>query len=320
MKAAIFGLIAATALASSFGVAQAQTYPSQDIHIVVGFAPGSGPDVTARYLAEQLRVKFGKPVLVENKPGAVGNIATEYVARAKPDGHTLLLNGGGSLAATAYLFKNPPVDVRTFETVATMTRAPILMVVAAASPYRKLADLTAAVKAKGDKASYGTAFPSARILGAIYRDAVGVNAVEIQYRTSADWINDLNSGTIDFGFIDASSGVGFAKAGRFRVIAVTSAERSSVLPDIPTLTENGIKTDLIGWWAVFAPQGTPKPILDRLHGAISDSVKPEEARKFFATSGNDIWVTTREEARAAFLKDYKDWAEYVKIAKIEPQG
>ena len=147
-----------------------------------------------------------------------------------------------------------------------MTRAPILMVVAAASPYQKLADLTAAVKAKGDKASYGTAFPSARILGAIYRDAIGVKAVEIQYRTSADWINDLNSGTIDFGFIDASSGVGFAKAGRFRVIAVTSAERSSLLPDIPTLTENGIKTDLNGWWAVFALQGIPKPILDQLHG------------------------------------------------------
>lgn len=320
MKSGQMGLVVAAALVAAMGGVQAQSYPSQDVHIIVGFAPGSGPDITARFLAEKLRTKIGKPVLVENKPGAVGNIATEYVGRAKPDGHTLLLDGGGSLVARAYLFKNQSVDVSTFEPVATMARAPLLMVVAKNSPHQKLSDLTAALKIKGDKASYGTAFPSARVLGALYRDAIGVNAVEIQYRTSADWLNDINSGNIDFAFIDAASGVGMAKTGRFRVIAVTTAERSAVLPDFPTMAESGYKTNLMSWWAVFAPQGTPKPILDQLHGIISDSVANDEARTFFAATGNDIWLTTREQARAAYIQDYKDWADYVRLAKIEPQG
>jgi tripartite-type tricarboxylate transporter receptor subunit TctC len=242
--------IAATALVLAAGSlacdrVHAQVYPTQDVHVVVGFAPGSGPDITARFLSDKLQQKFGKPFLVENKPGAVGNIATEYVARARPDGHTLYVTGGSALVASAYLFKNQPVDVTTFEVVATLASAPILMVVAADSPHKTLADLTKAVRAKGDKASYGTAFPTARVLGALYRDDIGSQAVEVQYRTSADWINDLNSGNIDFGFVDSASGVGMAKAGRFRVLAITTAQRSNALPDYQTMGEaGGPKVDL----------------------------------------------------------------------------
>ncbi len=320
MKRSSMGIVAAAILAAAASLAQAQTYPGQDVHLVVGFAAGSGPDVTARFLADKLKVKLGKTVLVENKPGAVGNIATEYVAKAKPDGHTLYMTGGSSLVATAYLFKNPPVDVRTFEVVASMARAPILMVVAANSPYQKVADLTAAVKAKGDKASYGTAFPTARVAGALYRDSIGAKAVEVGYKTSSDWINDLSAGNLDFAFIDAAAGFGMAKAGRFRVLAVSTAQRSVAMADFPTLTEAGHKIDLPAWWAVFAPQGTPKSILDQLHAVISEISGTGEARQFFAGTGYDPWVTTRDEARAAYLKDYKDWADYVRLAKIEPQG
>ena len=301
--------------------AQAQQFPSQDVHIVVGFAAGSGPDVTARFLADKLRPKMnGKAVLVDNKPGAVGNIATEYVAKAKPDGHTLYMTGGSSLVATAYLFKNPPVDVTTFEVAATMARAPILMVVSNNSPHQKIADLSATLKTKGDKASYGTAFPTARVAGALYRSAIGANTVEVQYKTSSDWINDLNAGNLDFAFIDAAAGFGMAKAGRFRVLAVSTGERSKAMPDFTPFAEAGVKMDLPAWWAVFAPQGTPKPVLDQLHGMISEVSGTDEARKFFAGTGYDTWLTSRDEARAAYLKDYKDWADYVKVAKIEPQG
>jgi tripartite-type tricarboxylate transporter receptor subunit TctC len=299
----------------------AQSYPTQDVHVIVGFAPGSGPDITARFLSDKLQQKFGKPFLVENKPGAVGNIATEYVARARPDGHTIYVTGGSALVASAYLFKNPPVDVTTFEIIATLASAPILMVIAADSPHKTLADLTKAVRAKGDKASYGTAFPTARVLGALYRDDIGSKAVEVQYRTSADWVNDLNSGSIDFGFVDSSSGVGMAKAGRFRVLAITTAQRSNALPEYPTMAEaGGPKVDLKSWWAAFAPAGTPNPVLLQLNSAMSAVVSTEDAKHFFNATGNDTWVTTPEEARAYFLKDYKDWGEYVKRAKIEPQG
>jgi tripartite-type tricarboxylate transporter receptor subunit TctC len=279
----------------------AQSYPTQDVHVIVGFAPGSGPDITARFLSDKLQQKFGKPFLVENKPGAVGNIATEYVARARPDGHTIYVTGGSALVASAYLFKNPPVDVTTFEIIATLASAPILMVIAADSPHKTLADLTKAVRAKGDD--------------------IGSKAVEVQYRTSADWVNDLNSGSIDFGFVDSSSGVGMAKAGRFRVLAITTAQRSNALPEYPTMAEaGGPKVDLKSWWAAFAPAGTPNPVLQQLNSAMSAVVSTEDAKHFFNATGNDTWVTTPEEARAYFLKDHKDWGEYVKRAKIEPQG
>jgi tripartite-type tricarboxylate transporter receptor subunit TctC len=313
-------VLAVTSIIATLGAAQAQTYPNQDLHMVVGFAAGSGPDIVARFLADKLRPKLGKPILVENKPGAVGNIATEYVAKAKPDGYTLYMTGGSTLAAATYLFKNQTADAKTLEVAATMASAPILMVVATSSPYQKLADLSAALRAKGDKASYGTAFPTARVAGAIYRDSIGGKAVEVQYKTSSDWINDLTGGNIDFAFIDATAGLGLSKAGRFRVIAVSTAKRSAAMPDFPTITEGGVKLDIGSWWAVFAPQGTPKPVLEKLHTDISDVVRTDEAKTFFSSTGYDTWITTADEARAAYLKEFKDWAEYVKIAKIEPQG
>ena len=142
----------------------------------------------------------------------------------------------------------------------------------------------------------------------------------MQYRTSKDWVNDLISGAVDFAFIDSVSGVGLATEGRVRVLAGTTAERAASLPDIPTMKEGGIAIEMPGWWAAFSPAGTPKPILDRLHAEFSAVVTTDEGKKFFNLLGNDTWVTTLDEARAIYLKEYKDWGEYVRIAKIEPQG
>jgi tripartite-type tricarboxylate transporter receptor subunit TctC len=221
-------------------VAAAQEYPSRDIRFIVGFAAGSGPDTIARFLSEKLRPRLNQPMIVENKVGAVGNIATEYVARAKPDGYTLYITGGTALAASGFLFKNQPVDVaKAFDTVATLSKQPTLLVVGANSPAKALPDLTAILKQKGEKGTYGTAFPSARVLGALYKQAAGLQAVEVQYRTSKDWVNDLNSGTIDFAFIDSVSGVGLGKEGRLRILAGTTGERTASLPDVPTMREAG---------------------------------------------------------------------------------
>src|SRR3569833_2205117 len=145
--------------------ATAQDYPSQDIHFIVGFAAGSGPDVIARFVAEKMRARLNRTIIVENKVGAGGNIASEYVARAKPDGYTIYITGGTALAASAYLMKNPPFDVmKSFDVVATISIQPTLMVVGANSPAKNLDELTKILKEKGDKASYGAAFPSARVL------------------------------------------------------------------------------------------------------------------------------------------------------------
>jgi len=315
------GLVVVAGAAGAQTAAQAQAYPSQDVRFVVGFAAGSGPDTIARFLAEKLRPHLRRTILVENKVGAVGNIATEYVARSRPDGHTLYVTGGNALAASGHLFKNPPVDVATaFEVVATLSRQPVMLVVGPNSAAKTLPELTAILKSKGEKAAYGTAFPSARVVGALYRQFAATQAVEVQYRTSKDWVNDLTSGTIDFAFIDSTSGVGLAKEGRVRVLALTTGERSKALPEYPTMKEGGVPVDVMGWWAVFAPAGTPKPIVNQLNAAFSEVVRSEEGRAFFTRIGNDPWVSTPEEARAYYLKEYKDWGEYVRIAKIEPQG
>jgi tripartite-type tricarboxylate transporter receptor subunit TctC len=319
-----FNLAALFALAVSVavpGIGQAQDYPSQDIHFIVGFAPGSGPDVITRWVVEKMRPSIGRTIVIENKVGAGGNIATEYVARAKPDGYVVYVTGGSALAASGHLFKNLSVDVsKGFETVAMLARQPTLLVVGPNSPYKTVADLQAGMRSKGSKASYGTAFPTARVLGAMVRDSAGGQAVEVQYRTSADWINDLASGTLDFSLIDAASGTGHAAQNRFRIIAVSMAERFATMPTIPTLKESGIDVDVSGWWAAFVATGTPKPIVEKLHKAFTEVVKLEEAKTFFNGITNEPWPMSQADAQKFYLREYKDWGDYVRLAKIEPQG
>jgi tripartite-type tricarboxylate transporter receptor subunit TctC len=315
-------VIASAALGHSQGRAQsAPPYPSQDVHFICGFAPGSGPDIITRFMADKMRPHLKRTIVVENKVGAVGNIATEYVAKAKPDGYTVYITGGNSLAASMFLFKNPPVDVgKDLDIVATLSKQPTLLVVGPNSPHKTLAELTAAIKLKGEKASYGTAFPTARILGALYRNSAKTQAVEVQYRTSADWINDLTNGSLDFAFIDSVSGVNRAKQGSFRVLAVTTGERPQALPDYPTMKESGYPIDVPSWWGAFVPAGTPKAVIDQLNAAFSEVINSEEGRKFNRELGGDSWITTADFAHNFYLKEIKDWGEYVRIAKIEPQG
>lgn len=300
---------------------QAQEYPSQDIHFIVGFAPGSGPDVITRWVAEKMRPVIGRTIVVENRVGAGGNIATEYVSRAKTDGYTVYMTGGSALAASGHLFRNLSMDVsKGFENVAMLARQPTLLVVGPNSPYKTVADLQAGMKAKGSKASYGTAFPTARVLGAMVKDSAGGQAVEVQYRTSADWINDLAAGTLDFAFIDAASGTGHAAQNRIRIIAVSLADRFVTMPNVPTLKEAGIDVDVSGWWAAFVATGTPKPIIDKLHKAFTEVVKSPEAKTFFNGITNEPFTMSQPDAQKFYLKEYKDWGDYVRIAKIEPQG
>ncbi|MDF2117671.1 tripartite tricarboxylate transporter substrate binding protein [Roseiarcaceae bacterium H3SJ34-1] len=319
-----FSLAALLATALSVaapGIGHSQEYPSQDIHFIVGFAPGSGPDVITRWVAEKMRPSIGRTIVIENKVGAGGNIATEYVARAKPDGYTVYMTGGSALAASGHLFRNLSIDVsKGFETVAMLARQPTLLVVGPNSPYKTVADLQAALKSKGSKGSYGTAFPTARVLGAMVRDSAGGQAVEVQYRTSADWINDLASGTLDFAFIDAASGVGHAAQNRIRIMAVSLADRFSTMPNIPTLKESGINVDVSGWWAAFVAEGTPKPIVEKLHKAFTEAVKTPEAKTFFNGISNEPWPMSQADAQKFYLREYKDWGDYVRLAKIEPQG
>lgn len=317
-------LTGSAALAAAMAVPVAsfaqQKYPSQDIHVICAFPPGSGADIVVRYFSEELRKKAGVTVLVENKVGAAGNIAAEYTARAKPDGHVLHLHAGSSIAANYWLFKKPPIDpVKDLQIVAPINIQPFMVMVTPDSPYKNLKELTEAMKAKGDKASYAEANTVGKVMGELYKAATGVKAVDVPYRTTADALNDYKSGAVDYGMMDPQSAVVNVAAGRLRMLAVSTGKRMQSLPDVPTMKEQGANVELFGWFALMAPAATPRPIVNQLNKWMNDILATEESRQFIYKFGGDPWIGTPEEGQAQLVKDKADWEGYVKTAKIEPQ-
>jgi len=315
------GLALAAALAAMPVGARAQTYPTQDIRLICAFPPGSGADVLVRYFADKLRPIANRTVIVENKSGAGGNIATEYVARAKPDGHTIYVHAATAVAANQHLFKKPPVDAaKAIQIAASINRQPFMLVVDAKSPYKTVAELTEAMKKKGDKATYATAAPTGAIMGEIYKDVTKITAVEVSYKTAPDSINEMLSGKVDYGMHDPVFSLAQQREGRLRILAVSTATRLQANPDMPTMTESGVPMDLTGWWAAMLPAGTPQPIIDKVNQWFTEIVKTDETTKFLNSFGGDPFINTPAAGQALFLKAIEDWGDYVRIAKIVPQG
>ena len=307
---------AALALAAAAGMmptgARAQAYPNQDIRLICAFPPGSGADVLVRHFAEKLRPLANRTVIVENKAGAGGNIAMEYVARAKPDGYTIFVHAATAVAANQHLFKKPPVDAaKAFQIAASINRQPFMLVVDAKAPYKAVAELTEAMKKKGDKATYASAAPTGTIMGEIYKDVTGIKAVEVNYKTAPDSLNEMLSGKVDYGMHDPVFSLAQQREGRLRILAVSTATRLQANPDLPTMTESGVPMDLTG---------TPKPVIDKVNQWFSEIVQTDETRKFLNSFGGDPFINTPEAGQELFLKAIKDWGDYVRLAKIVPQG
>jgi tripartite-type tricarboxylate transporter receptor subunit TctC len=322
MKHSAYWRVAGTSLLLALcSAAQAQQYPSQDIHFVTGFPPGSGADVITRYFAEKLRPLAGRAILVENKVGAAGAISIEYAAKSKPDGYTILFNAGSATAASMHLLKNPPVDVlKSFQIAATINRQAFMMVVDAKGPYKTVADITAAMKAKGDKASYATAAPSGIVMGEMYKAITGVKAVQVLYKDAVGSLNELMDGKLDYGMHDPVFSLAQQREGRLRILAHSSGKRLDAIPAVPTMAESGVTgMDLTSWWALHVPTGTPAPVIDALNGWMKQVLEMDETKKFLNQFGGDPFISTPQAGQALFIKDEKNWADYVRLAKIEPQ-
>jgi tripartite-type tricarboxylate transporter receptor subunit TctC len=301
--------------------ALAQAYPSLDIHFICGFAAGSGADVIVRFFANKIQPLAGKTIIVENKPGAIGNIATEYVARSKPDGHTIYVTGANAVAANMHLFKNPTVDAaKALQVAATIYNATMMLGVRADAPWNSAKELAAALKPKGDKATYGFTNPATKVLGALYKKEAGLAALEVPYKTAADFFNDLASGNLDFILIDNVGAMAAAKAGRIKILGIGSDTRMKSTPELPTLTEQGYPLDVRSWWAALVPSATPRPIVDQINVWFKQVLETEEAKTFLGSVASDPWISTPEEGQAYLLKDIARWGEYVKLANIEQQG
>lgn len=318
LKSAVLALAFA---AAGIGSVSAQSYPSQDIHLICAYPAGSGADLFVRFYAEKLHALTSRNVIVDNKPGAVSNIATEFVARAKPDGYTIYIQGGSSIAANMSLFKNPPVDVaKAIQVAAPLNKQPYMLAVDPGKPWKNVAELTAYLKEKKGKASYGTSNPPAKVMGAIYKAAAGIEAVEVPYRTSFDTANDLASGALDYAFYDPVYSMTRAREGKLRILAISTGERPGFAPDLMTMKEQGIDMDLLGWFAAMVPMGTPRPVVEQINKWFNEIDAMPESKKFLNSIGGDPWITTPEEGQARLVRDVKDWGVYVRDAKIEPQG
>ena len=304
------------------GVAGAQQYPGGDLHFICGFPAGSGADAIVRFYAEKLKPITGRNIIVENRPGAGANIAIEYVAKAKPDGLTILVHGGSGFAANMHLYKKPPVQsVNAFQTFATINKQAFMMVVDANKPWKTVADVTAAMKEKGDKATYATSAPPSIVMGAIYKDAAGLKAVDVNYRTSGDILNDMLSGAVDYAMMEPVFATAQHKQGKLRVLGLSSPERLQAAPELPTMREQGfpgIRMEL--WWAAFVPAETPKAVSEQLNKWFDQVTATDDAKKFLNNFSSDPFISTPAQAQAKLVDDDKTWAEYIKIAKIEPQG
>jgi len=314
-------LLAGGILAAALLPAAAQTYPTQDIHFVSAFPPGSGSDTVMRFIAEKMRPLVSQPIVVENKVGAGGIMAAEYVARAKPDGHTIFTHAGNTMATLKHLLKNPPFDPATaVQVAATINRQAFMLVVDAKRPWKNVAELTVAMKEKGEKGTFGASANIGLIMGALYREFAGLKVVEVQYKSAPDSLNDLASGAIDFALYDPVVAIAQANNGRVRILGVGLKERLAAAPDLPTMAEQGIPIDLPSWFAAIVPSATPKPVVTEINRLFNTVVGMEETKTFLQKFGTDPWISTPEEGQARLMKDLQVWPEYIRLAKIPQQG
>lgn len=311
-------LVAALAMTTP---ALAEEYPQGDVRLVAAFPAGSGSDVVVRWFSEKLKPLMNRTVLVENKAGAAGNIATEYVARSKPDGLTIYLHTGSSMSANMHVFKKPPVDVvKALQVVATINRQAFMLVVHPDRPWKTVADLTAHVKQKGEKASYAVSATSGVVMCALYKEHEKLQSVEVNFRMAQDSLNDMASGTIDYACHDPQFASAQVNQGRLRVLGIASAQRLKSNPGFPTMAEQGVKMDLNGWFAAFVPSATPRATVDQLNKWFNQILATEEAEKFLAQFASDVVMSTPDQGQQQLIREIDAWGDYVRIAKIQPQG
>lgn len=270
------------------GVGHSHTYPNKPIKLVVPFPPGGGTDIVARKMAEHMRVDLGQVVVVENKAGASGNIGADSVARAAPDGYTLMMTAAPFAIAPA-LYKTLPFDpVKDFTPIALMASVPLLVVTRAESPLKSMADLIAAAKKAPTAisyASFGSGSPP-HLVGESIKSLTGIGMTHIPYKGGQAALPDILSGQLDIAIMDIVSMTPLIKAGRLRALAITGTQRTPVLPDVPTLSQAGIPFNTVGWYAVFGPSRMDSAIATRLNQSINKVMARPDMRALVIEGGS----------------------------------
>jgi tripartite-type tricarboxylate transporter receptor subunit TctC len=305
-------------------LAPAQDYPAKPVHLVVPYVAGGAADIFGRTLAQKLGESLHQSFVVENKPGANGGIGADLVAKAAPDGYTLLATASGPIVVNPVLYASVPYDpLKDFAPVAQGSVYQYVLVTLAASPIRNLADLVAAARAKPGAISYGSTGIGGgnHLAGELLALSTGTQLTHVPYKGSAAALADLLGGQISFMFDTVITSVPQLRAGKLRAFAVSSAKRASALPDVPTLQEAGIAGfDISQWQGVLAPAATPRALVDRLNTAIRVALRSPDVRERLVTQGgNEIVTGTPADFAALIRSDLKQYAKLIKDARIPAQ-
>jgi len=312
-------LVAALAGAADWRQASAESYPSRRINLIVPFPAGSATDAVTRRLAESIRIETGMTVLVENKPGADGNLAALAVLKAEADGYTVFVTTNSTQAANINLFNAMPYDPKAdFAPVAGIMTIPMMLAVKPEFPAKTVAEFIALAKSRQKPLSFGSGNTSSRGAAELFRSRAGIEMQHVPYRGMPQALTDVLAGEVDCVFADPASAQGLIQDGRLRVLAVTSSERLAGLPDVPTLAQTGLSgAELSAWVGVFVRSGTPSDIVAKLSQVVLGFVNNKDTTAYLESVGAKPFPATPDELGKFEEADTRRWAEIVEIAKIE---
>ena len=312
--------VAAVMLAAASGVA-AQDYPAKPVTFFVPFAAGSATDVLARALGQGITAETRQNVVIDNRPGANGIIATQAFVRTAADGYTVLIATNTTHAANEHLYKKIPYDpVRDFTPITALARGGQVMLVNLRVPAKTVKEFIALAKRQPGKLTFGGGSSSSRVASELFQQMAGIKIVHVPYKSNPMAVTDLVGGHIDMMITDVVTGLPQVEAGKVRALGVSSPKRLPNAPDLPTIDEAGLKGyELTFWFAAYAPAKTPPAVAARLHELFVNATKSAPAQSFFKTTGIEPWTTTSAELAKFQAAESAKWAKVIKAAGITPQ-
>lgn len=297
-----------------------QVFPSRPLTIVVPYPAGSATDNLIRPVAAALQTALGQVVIVDNKAGAQGVIGTQFVARSKPDGYTLLAGSSTTLAANVGLFKTLPYDpIKDFQPVAGLGYTSMMLMVRADSPTKDLKSFLAMARKEANPmaAAYGSS--SAQVALALLTKVSGVPFTPIPYKGTPQAITELIGGSVPMAVVDVGNGVPHLKSGRLIALAISGSSRSVSAPDVPTLSESFSNTQLVTWIGLVAPAGTPAPVVEKLYATITTVMATPEMKQRFATISTELDPVSPQDMAKRMVRDQVQWLELIRTAQIQPE-
>jgi tripartite-type tricarboxylate transporter receptor subunit TctC len=320
MKLKAFGVALGAALALACGAADAQTYPSKPVRMVVTYPPGGSSDLMGRIVAQKLSDLWGQQVIVENKSGAAGSIGMDYAAKLPADGYSFVIGNFGPVATNPILSKVPYDIQKDFIPVTMVCTGPNILVVNSASPIKNVDELVGTAKKDAGKINFGTSGPGSmsHLVGEMFKKQAQVDIVQVPYKGGVLAVQDLLAGQVQMIFSDALPVMQHIRAGKLRPLGVTSKDRSPLSPEIPTMAEQGYP-DLVAvnWWGVLVPAGTPRPIVDKLNADLAKVLAMPDVKEKFAGLGVEPVSSTPEQFGAYIQSEAAKYGKLIKEANIK---